>query len=180
MGDKFDVQVLRRQALLTANAYSPIGAGAGSFYDGSSGSAGARFGVRGGLQDPKLQCLTLRPNPFVTQVELHLNEGEYIVSKTDLKGRITYVNRPFMEISGYSADELLGHPHNVIRHPDMPSEAFEDLWRTLRSGKAWRGMVKNRCKNGDHYWVDANANPIWEGGRWSATCPCAPNPPGPR
>ncbi|MEW6765117.1 MAG: PAS domain-containing methyl-accepting chemotaxis protein [Pseudomonadota bacterium] len=94
-----------------------------------------------------------------------LRDGEFVVSKTDLKGRITYVNRPFIEISGFSTEELIGSPHNMIRHPDMPPEAFGDLWRTLRRGRPWRGMVKNRCKNGDYYWVDANANPIWENGQ---------------
>jgi aerotaxis receptor len=107
----------------------------------------------------------LRNNGPVTNVERHLNDGEYIVSKTDLKGRIVYVNRPFMEISGFTESELLGAPHNAVRHPDMPQAAFADLWRTLKSGKAWRAMVKNRCKNGDHYWVEANANPIWEDGK---------------
>lgn len=106
----------------------------------------------------------MRLNAPVTNKEIHLKSGEFIVSKTNLKGQIVYVNRPFMEISGFTLDELIGSPHNVVRHPDMPQAAFEDLWRTLKSGKAWRGMVKNRCKNGDHYWVDANANPIWEGG----------------
>jgi len=107
----------------------------------------------------------MRLNTPVTHIERHLREGEFIVSKTDTKGLITYVNRPFLEISGFTTEELIGSPHNLVRHPDMPPAAFEDLWRTLKSGKAWRGMVKNRCKNGDHYWVDANANPIWEGGR---------------
>jgi aerotaxis receptor len=107
----------------------------------------------------------MRINMPVTGVERHLGEGEYIVSKTNLKGQIVYINRPFMEISGFTEEELLGAPHNIVRHPDMPQEAFEDLWRTLKSGKPWRGMVKNRCKNGDFYWVDANTNPIWEGGK---------------
>ncbi len=105
----------------------------------------------------------MRKNLPVTDVERHLEDGQYIVSKTDLKGRITYVNRPFMEISGFYENDLLGKAHNVIRHPDMPAEAFADLWQTLQRGKPWRGMVKNRCKNGDFYWVEANANPIWEG-----------------
>jgi aerotaxis receptor len=101
----------------------------------------------------------------VTNVERHLNDGEYIVSKTDLKGNITYVNRPFLEISGFSAEELIGSPHNLVRHPDMPEGAYADLWKTLQSGKPWRGMVKNRCKNGDYYWVEANANPFWKDGQ---------------
>lgn len=106
----------------------------------------------------------MRNNQPVTQVEQQLKDHEYIVSKTDLKGRITYVNRPFLEISGFTEDELLGSPHNIVRHPDMPPEAFQDLWSHLRAGRSWQGMVKNRCKNGDYYWVQANANPIWENG----------------
>ena len=98
----------------------------------------------------------------VTNVERHFGEHERIVSKTDTKGRITYVNRTFEEISGFTQDELLGKAHNIVRHPDMPPEAFEDLWNTLKAGKPWRGLVKNRCKNGDHYWVEANVNPIVE------------------
>ncbi|MEW6444548.1 MAG: methyl-accepting chemotaxis protein [Pseudomonadota bacterium] len=100
-----------------------------------------------------------------TPIERTLGDGEFIVSKTDLKGNIVYVNRPFIEISGFTVEELIGSPHNIVRHPDMPPEAFGDMWRTLKSGKPWRGMVKNRCKNGDYYWVDANANPIWDDGR---------------
>ncbi|HXU93496.1 MAG TPA: PAS domain-containing methyl-accepting chemotaxis protein [Gallionella sp.] len=107
----------------------------------------------------------MRINMPVTNVERHLNDGEYVVSKTDLKGLITYVNRPFLEISGYTEAELLGKPHNLIRHPDMPPGAYADLWKTLQSGKPWRGLVKNRCKNGDFYWVEANANPFWKDGK---------------
>ncbi|HUX91048.1 MAG TPA: methyl-accepting chemotaxis protein [Gallionellaceae bacterium] len=107
----------------------------------------------------------MRSNLPVTNVEHSLKEGEFIVSKTNLKGQITYANRPFLEISGFSEEELIGAPHNIVRHPDMPPAAFHDLWQTLHSGKPWRGMVKNRCKNGDFYWVDASANPIWEKGR---------------
>lgn len=105
----------------------------------------------------------MRNNGPVSGIEHTLKNGEFIVSKTDLKGRLTYVNRPFVEISGFTPEELLGAPHNIIRHPDMPPAAFADLWRTLKAGKPWRGLVKNRCKNGDHYWVEANANPIWSG-----------------
>ena len=105
----------------------------------------------------------MRTNLPITKNEKNLKDGEYIVSKTDLKGKITYINRPFIEISGFTEEELIGESHNIVRHPDMPKEAFKDVWETLQSGKPWRGLVKNRCKNGDFYWVDASANPIWEG-----------------
>jgi aerotaxis receptor len=88
-----------------------------------------------------------------------------LVSVTDLKGRITYCNQSFVEVSGYSIDELLGQPHNIVRHPDMPEEAFRDLWATIGSGVPWTGLVKNRRKNGDHYWVQANATPMKHGDR---------------
>ncbi|GAB3539428.1 PAS domain-containing methyl-accepting chemotaxis protein [Noviherbaspirillum agri] len=101
----------------------------------------------------------------VTGIEYILQDSETVVSKTDLKGIITYVNQDFITISGFSEQEAIGAPQNIVRHPDMPAEAFEDLWRTLRSGKAWTGLVKNRCKNGNHYWVEANAAPIMENGR---------------
>ena len=105
----------------------------------------------------------MKVNLPVTQKEIELKDGSSIVSKTDLKGAITYINREFMEVSGFSEAELIGKNHNVIRHPDMPAAAFEDLWRTVKAGKPWNGMVKNRCKNGDHYWVEANVAPIREG-----------------
>jgi methyl-accepting chemotaxis protein len=107
----------------------------------------------------------MRTNMPVTGVERDFKDGETIVSKTDLKGVITYVNPYFCEMSGYSAQESVGQPHNFIRHPDMPSAAFGDLWDTLKKGKPWTGMVKNRCKNGDHYWVEANVTPIRENGQ---------------
>jgi aerotaxis receptor len=107
----------------------------------------------------------MRNNQPVTKNEYVLKADEFIVSKTDLKGRLTFVNRPFIEISGFTEDELIGSPHNIVRHPDMPVEAYADLWKTLQSGNPWQGMVKNRCKNGDFYWVQANANPIWDEGR---------------
>jgi aerotaxis receptor len=106
----------------------------------------------------------VRNNGPVTNVERHFNEGDRIISKTDLKGRITYINRAFIDISGFTPEELIGKAHNIVRHPDMPEEAFADLWATLKAGKPWRAMVKNRCKNGDHYWVDANVSPITENG----------------
>lgn len=95
-----------------------------------------------------------------THVEQHLEPGKPIVTKTDLKGKITYANPAFVRISGFTEDELLGQPHNIVRHPDMPREAFEDLWRTIRAGVPWRGRVENRCKNGDFYWVDAYVSPL--------------------
>ncbi|MBW8370597.1 MAG: PAS domain-containing protein, partial [Thiobacillus sp.] len=107
----------------------------------------------------------MRSNMPVTNVEYVLKDTETVVSKTDLHGNITYVNQDFVNISGFSEAELLGAPQNIVRHPDMPVEAFADLWRTLKSGKAWTGLVKNRCKNGDHYWVEANAAPIVENGK---------------
>ena len=88
-----------------------------------------------------------------------------LVSTTDLKSRITYANPAFIQASGYTREELLGQPHNMIRHPDMPVEAFRDLWATLEEGLPWSGLVKNRRKNGDHYWVQANVTPVLENGR---------------
>ena len=101
----------------------------------------------------------MRVNMPVTQKEVKLAPGQTIVSKTNPKGVITYINRDFIEISGYSEAELIGQAHNLIRHPDMPQAAFKDLWATVQAGKPWRGMVKNRCKNGDHYWVLAHVTP---------------------
>ncbi len=106
----------------------------------------------------------MRTNLPVTNTEVEIKDGELIVSKTDLKGRITYINKTFIEVSGFTEQELIGEPHNIVRHPDMPPEAYKDLWETLKAGKPWTGYVKNRCKNGDFYWVVANATPIWENG----------------
>ncbi|WP_157271285.1 methyl-accepting chemotaxis protein [Azohydromonas aeria] len=107
----------------------------------------------------------MRQNLPVTQQEYALREGMTIVSRTDLKGRIVYVNDDFIESSGFTEAELIGQPHNIVRHPDMPSEAFEDMWRTLQAGRPWSAAVKNRRKNGDHYWVIANAVPVRERGQ---------------
>ncbi|HQT31274.1 MAG TPA: methyl-accepting chemotaxis protein [Thiobacillus sp.] len=104
----------------------------------------------------------MRTNLPVTNVEYVLQDDELIVSKTDLRGNITYVNQAFIDVSGFSEDELLGAPQNIVRHPDMPVEAFADFWHTLKKGNAWTGLVKNRCKNGDHYWVEASTAPIIE------------------
>ncbi len=107
----------------------------------------------------------MRNNLPVTQHEIMLAEQRTIVSTTDLKGRITYANPYFIEVSGFMLDELIGAPQNIVRHPDMPEEAFADLWATIRQGRPWTGMVKNRCKNGDYYWVMANVTPVLENGR---------------
>jgi PAS domain S-box-containing protein len=88
--------------------------------------------------------------------------SEQLVSITDLQGRITYANQEFCEIAGYSLEELVGQNHNIVRHPTMPKAAFADLWSKIQQEKSWRGMVKNRCKNGDYYWVDAYVTPIFE------------------
>ncbi|MEN9360352.1 MAG: hypothetical protein RL095_1887 [Verrucomicrobiota bacterium] len=106
----------------------------------------------------------MRPSIRPIDREKLLDTGDFIVSKTDPKGIITYVNRVFLEISGYSENELLGQPHNMIRHPDMPKAAFKDLWTTIKAGKEWRGIVKNLCKDGSYYWVDAYVVPILEKG----------------
>jgi aerotaxis receptor len=98
------------------------------------------------------------------QVEYILQDDETVVSKTDLYGNITYVNRDFVKVSGFSAEELIGAPQNIVRHPDMPTQAFADLWHTIKCGKAWTGLVKNRCKNGNYYWVEANVAPVFENG----------------
>ncbi|QPF73874.1 PAS domain-containing protein [Roseateles sp. DAIF2] len=107
----------------------------------------------------------MRDNQPVTQREYPFPTGRSLVSTTDLKGRILHCNAAFVEVSGYTREELLGQPHNLIRHPDMPAEAFRDLWATIAAGKPWSGLVKNRRKNGDHYWVLANVTPLLDGGR---------------
>ena len=107
----------------------------------------------------------VRTNHPVTQCEFPFPAGQTLVSTTDLKGRITYCNASFIEVSGFTREELLGQPHNLVRHPDMPEEAFRDLWSTISSGHPWTGTVKNRRKNGDHYWVLANATPLVIDGR---------------
>jgi len=96
----------------------------------------------------------------VTGREVVLRDGDSIVSMTDTRGTITYINDYFVEISGYAESELIGQPHNTIRHPHMPAAAFADMWANLKQGRPWVGLVKNRCKNGDHYWVQANVTPM--------------------
>ena len=105
----------------------------------------------------------MKVNMPVTQREVRFQPGEQIISSTDTHGRILEINSGFLRLSGFSAEELIGHPHNIVRHPDMPPEAFKGMWGTLKSRKPWLGVVKNRCKNGDHYWVSAYVTPIYEG-----------------
>ncbi|MEN8166946.1 MAG: PAS domain-containing protein, partial [Pseudomonadota bacterium] len=106
----------------------------------------------------------MKINEPVTGREISMRDDMIIVSKTDLKGLITYANSAFIEIAGFSEAELIGKNHNILRHPDMPPAAFQDLWDTLRAGKPWTGIVKNRAKNGDHYWVQANVTPLYSNG----------------
>jgi PAS domain S-box-containing protein len=106
----------------------------------------------------------MKINLPVTNSEIDYKDSAILISKTDLKGVITSVNQDFIQISGYSENELCGHSHNMVRHPDMPAEAFADLWKTIQKENLWNGTVKNRCKNGDYYWVEANVTPIIENG----------------
>jgi len=106
----------------------------------------------------------MKKNLPVTQVEESYSASANILSTTNLKGAITYVNPDFIKISGFTREELLGQNHNMVRHPDMPPAAFAQLWSTVKSGDSWMGMVKNRCKNGNHYWVDAYVTPIEKDG----------------
>lgn len=105
----------------------------------------------------------MKINLPVTQHEQLLPAGTTLVSVTDLKGRITYCNATFVQVCGYTREELLGQPHNIVRHPDMPAEAFRDMWKSVAEGRPWSGVVKNRSKNGDHYWVRANVTPMKKG-----------------
>lgn len=107
----------------------------------------------------------MRNNQPVNDHEYHLSESDYLISRTDLEGRITYANEAFVIASGFTRDELMGQPHNIVRHPDMPPEAFADLWQTLESGNSWLGVVKNRRKDGGFYWVLANVTPVREAGK---------------
>ena len=107
----------------------------------------------------------MRNNGSVTQREYVLPAGTTLVSTTDLQSHITYCNPAFVEVSGYDRADLIGQPHNLVRHPDMPAEAFRDMWATLKANEPWTALVKNRRKNGDHYWVRANVTPVLEGGR---------------
>lgn len=107
----------------------------------------------------------MRTNLPVTQREHDFPADTTLMSTTDTSSHITYANAAFIALSGYGPDEVLGQPHNIVRHPDMPTEAFADMWATLKGGESWTALVKNRRKNGDHYWVRANATPVERKGR---------------
>lgn len=96
---------------------------------------------------------------FYTDIEIPYPDGKLIVSTTSPEGVITHVNRSFVEMSGYTEDELIGAPHSILRHPDMPSAAFKDLWDTVKRGEKWQGYVKNLRKDGAYYWVKATVIP---------------------
>ncbi len=106
----------------------------------------------------------MKKNLPVTNNEKNFADDANLLSTTNLKGTITYASPDFIDISGFDRDELIGKNHNVVRHPDMPPAAFDDLWKTIKSGHSWMGVVKNRCKNGDYYWVNAYVTPIIKNG----------------
>ena len=106
----------------------------------------------------------MRSNQPVTNVEFDYASDIAIISHTDAKGIISFVNDDFVEVSGFAAEELLGQPHSIVRHPDMPAEAFRDLWATIKSGRPWAGLVKNRRKDGSHYWVRTSVTQKPDGG----------------
>jgi aerotaxis receptor len=107
----------------------------------------------------------MRTNLPVTQREYQFPANETLLSTTDTDSRITYANAAFIRTSGFSIEEIGGQPHNMVRHPDMPVEAFADMWRSLKQGQSWRALVKNRRQDGDHYWVVANASPMRRNGQ---------------
>lgn len=95
-------------------------------------------------------------------IETEVPEGEVIILRTDLRGIITYANETFADISGYGVDELIGKPHSILRHPDMPRAAFEHMWKTLKEGNMWQGYVKNMRKDGGYYWVYAEVSGVYK------------------
>ncbi|MFT5787910.1 MAG: aerotaxis receptor [Shewanella sp.] len=106
-----------------------------------------------------------RNNANIINREVRLTSSDQLISSTNKQGVITYVNQRFVEVSGYTEQELLGQNHNLVRHPDMPKAAFKEMWEKLEAGQSWRGIVKNRCKNGSFYWVDAFVSPLFEQGK---------------
>ena len=107
----------------------------------------------------------MRRNMPVTNTERTFPPNQKLISNTDLNGNIRHCNDAFIAISGFSKSELIGQPHNIVRHPDMPPLAYKIMWEHLKAGKPWMGLVKNRSKNGDYYWVDAYVTPVTEKGK---------------
>ena len=107
----------------------------------------------------------MRNNQPVTQQEYQYPDDATLISTTDVNSHITYANDAFIEVSGFTSEDIIGQPHNIVRHPDMPPQAFKDMWATLQQGFPWTALVKNRRRNGDHYWVRANVVPIIRGGK---------------
>lgn len=116
------------------------------------------------VRNSKVEIL-MRNNQPVTRNEYVFPASDRLISGTDARGNITYCNDAFIEVSGYKKEELIGQPHNMIRHPDMPSVVFKEMWQTISSGHVWMGLVKNRRKNGDYYWVSAFVTPVFEAGK---------------
>ncbi|TQV61372.1 MAG: methyl-accepting chemotaxis protein [Halothiobacillaceae bacterium] len=107
----------------------------------------------------------MKQNLPVTGINSDYPQSAILISSTNLKGAITFVNEDFQKIAGFEQQELIGQNHNIVRHPDMPPAAFANLWENIKAGKPWLGMVKNRCKNGNHYWVEAHVTPIFADGQ---------------
>ena len=113
------------------------------------------------LAKPEHMNMTAHPSNL-TGNERFFDENDIIVSKTDLKGRVTYANHTFLDVAGFKEKEILGQPHSIIRHPDMPRSVFKLLWDTIEAGREIFAYVVNRAKNGDHYWVYAHVTPSWD------------------
>ena len=107
----------------------------------------------------------MRRNQHTIDEEVRFSRDEELVSVTDTRGVIQYANPEFCRVAGFTQEELVGKNHNIVRHPDMPKAAFADMWERLKTGKSWRGAVKNRCKDGRFYWVDAFVTPVFENGK---------------
>lgn len=107
----------------------------------------------------------MRHNQPVTQREYEFPADATLMSTTNTQSHITYANAAFIAVSGFEREEIIGQAHNMVRHPDMPTQAFADMWATLKAGRSWTALVKNRRKTGDHYWVRANATPVVRGSK---------------
>ncbi|MCK9605982.1 MAG: PAS domain-containing protein [Methylomonas sp.] len=122
--------------------------------------------IVGDYQEVSLQLYgSVKRKILYTQIETPYPDGKLIVSTTNPEGIITHVNRSFVEMSGYREEELIGAPHSILRHPDMPPAAFKDLWDTVQRGEKWQGFVKNLRKDGGYYWVKATVIPNVRAGK---------------